>query len=94
MVMRKTGFLCEKHGGDCDPRDANWLCDKCAIDGYLPCKCGGDARGFGEALFSIVGCEKCDESVSGVDIDTRDMWNKGVRGHIEKTPNAAITGRP
>lgn len=84
MPMRKTGALCAKHGGNCDPRDAVWLCDQCAIEGYAPCKCGGNARGFGEALFSVVGCEDCEEFVAGVSIDALSLWNQGVRGHIKK----------
>ena len=80
MPMRKTGRLCAKHGGDCHPGDAAWLCDQCAIVGYKKCKCGGNARGFGEALFSVAGCEECEESVSGIDIDARALWNQGVRG--------------
>jgi hypothetical protein len=83
MTMRKTGKLCEKHGGTCDPRDAGWLCDKCAIMGYEPCKCGGNARGFGEAMFSCAGCEECDESVFGIDVDVKSLWNKGIRGSVK-----------
>lgn len=80
MPMRKTGLLCEKHGGTVRADDAAWCCDQCAIVGLVKCKCGGNARGFGEALFSCVGCEECEESVSGVGVNTRDLWNAGVRG--------------
>ena len=78
--MCKTGALCKKHGGTVDEYDAWWLCDKCAIIGYNKCKCGGNARGFAEAMFSTVGCEECDEHVSGIDINARKLWNEGVRG--------------
>lgn len=84
MPMRKTGSLCEKHGGTCNPNDARWLCDQCAITGYNKCSCGGNARGFGEAMMSVAGCEECDESVSGLDIDARALWNRGIRGHIPR----------
>jgi hypothetical protein len=50
-----------------------------AIIGFTPCHCDGDARGFGEALFSVAGCENCDESVSGVGVDTRTLFNAGIR---------------
>ena len=84
MPMKKSGLLCKKHGGDCNQSDASWLCDKCAIEGYEKCGCGGNARGFGEALFSMVGCEECDELVSGIGINARLLWNQVVRGHFEK----------
>lgn len=84
MAMKKTGFLCAKHGGNCNPADAEWLCDECAVIGYNPCQCEGRARGFGEALFSMVGCEDCDERVSGVGINARLLWNQGVRGDGER----------
>lgn len=87
MPMKKTGFLCPKHGGTCNPYDAAWLCDKCAIVGYNPCKCGGNARGFGEALCSMAGCEECEESVSGININARELWNQGVRGHLDHKKN-------
>lgn len=84
MPMRRTGILCVKHGGTCNPHDASWCCDQCANEGYAPCKCSGNARGFGEALFSSAGCEECDESVSGVGIDARALWNRGIRGWQER----------
>lgn len=83
MPLKKTGMLCAKHGGTCSQADAAWCCDECAIIGYAKCKCGGNARGFGEALFSMVGCEECEEAVGGVGIDARALWNQGVRGHVE-----------
>jgi hypothetical protein len=82
--MRKTGSLCHKHGGACSPYDAAWLCDQCAITGYNKCSCGGNARGFGEAMMSMAGCEECHESVSGLDIDARALWNQGVRGYVAR----------
>jgi len=82
MPMLKTNKFCEEHGGDVDPRDKGWLCDTCAVQGYNKCKCGGNARGFGEALMSVVGCEDCEESVTGLDINARKLWNEGVRGFV------------
>jgi hypothetical protein len=84
VPMRKTGCLCPKHGGNCNPYDAAWLCDECAVVGYNLCKCGGKARGFGEALFSMAGCEDCEEQVCGLDINARELWNQGVRGRVDK----------
>jgi hypothetical protein len=82
-AMRRTGLLCEKHGGSVKPYDAMWCCDECAIVGYLPCvKCNGNARGFGEALFAVAGCEMCDEFVCGTNVDVRMLWNAGVRGKV------------
>ena len=86
MAMRKSGMKCKEHGGNCDERDKAWLCDDCAIIGYEKCSCGGNARGFGEALFSVAGCEICDEHVSGVDIDARHLWNIGIRGKVGRLP--------
>lgn len=31
--MPATGKLCAKHGGNCNPADASWLCDECARTG-------------------------------------------------------------
>lgn len=84
MPMRKTGSLCEKHGGSCNKWDASWLCDQCAIIGYNKCSCGGNARGFGEAMMSMAGCEDCEQSVSGLGINARALWNQGARGHQER----------
>lgn len=85
MAMRKSGKFCEEHGGTVYKYDRGWLCDVCAIQGYNKCtKCGGNARGFGEAMFSMVGCEDCDESVSGVGVNTRELWNQGVRGNVDR----------
>ena len=77
-----TGKLCAKHGGDCNPYDAGWLCDECARTGINNCECGGHARIFGEALMVSVSCESCSKSVMrvGYDIDIKGLWNAGVRG--------------
>ena len=81
-AMHRTGKLCKAHGGDCNELDKGWLCDECAVIGYNKCSCGGNARGFGEALMSMAGCENCSQSVSGLDIDAKKLWNAGVRGHV------------
>ena len=81
--MKKTNLFCAEHGGTVGYYDRHWCCDVCAIVGYNKCSCGGNARGFGEALYSSAGCEDCDESVYGTDIDAQDVWNKGVRGRVK-----------
>ena len=82
-AMRKTGLYCGEHGGKLSAGDKYWGCDICAIKNHNPCKCGGNARSFGEALFQCTGCEKCDEKVSGTALEesTRDLWNRGIRGN-------------
>lgn len=83
MPMDKSGRVCKEHGGDVTNSDRYWLCDKCAIKGYNKCnKCGGDARGFGEAMYEVAGCEKCNGFVCGVGINAKKLWNEGVRGVI------------
>lgn len=85
--MSATGKLCAKHGGNCNPADAGWLCDECARTGINKCECGGHARIFGEALMVAVSCESCKQSVMrvGFGFDIKMLWNDGVRGY-EVTP--------
>lgn len=83
-VMQKTGMLCREHGGTCSEMDKHWCCDICATSKFNKCTCGGSARSFGEALFSVVGRENCDEFVSGVEVDTKSLWNSGIRGFQDK----------
>ena len=77
--------FCPKHGWDCDPYDAFWLCDTCARKDIDPCKCGSPARYFGEAMMKSVRCESCDEGLMTIccDEDIRKQWNEGKRGLIE-----------
>lgn len=83
--MNKSGKFCQEHGGTVGMYDRMRLCDTCSIQNHTPCKCGGNARSFGEALFQVTGCEQCDEFVSGVDLreSTRVLWNEGYRGNLE-----------
>ena len=81
-MQAKTNRFCAEHGGNVAPKDKVWCCDICAIQGYNKCKCGGNARGFGEALFSCVGCEDCDEQVCGINVNAKELWNRGVRGLV------------
>jgi hypothetical protein len=78
----RTGLFCKEHGGTVDIIDKGWACDKCAPIGYSKCSCGGNARGFGEALMSSAGCEDCEEYVVGLDVNSKELWNAGVRGWI------------
>lgn len=82
--MGATGKLCVKHGGDCNPADASWLCDECARTGINKCECGGHARAFSEAVMCGVSCESCRQSVVyiGFDRDIRELWNTGIRGNF------------
>jgi len=82
MPSNPTGWFCPRHGGTLNPLDAYWGCDTCARSGIDKCKCDGHARHFGEALMGSVSCESCDESVAGVDVDARKLWNAGVRGWV------------
>lgn len=86
MGMDKTGKYCKEHGGNCYEYDKSWLCDTCAIIGLNKCSCGGNARSFGASLFAVTGCERCDEYVCGLNVDTRKLWNEGVRGRVNLPP--------
>jgi len=83
-----TGRLCEQHGGDGSMHigDAFWLCDVCSTEGINKCKCGGDARYFGEAMMCSVKCPDCDEFMMtvGPTLDVRELWNNGERGVINE----------
>lgn len=77
--MKASNRFCKFHGGDIS--DGNeWLCDTCARQGINKCICGGHARIFGEGLASAVSCEDCDQSVGGIGVDAKALWNSGVRG--------------